>query len=50
VAALEIAVVEWQSRHVALGHSNEHGLAITNVLLQVVIGAIAVFAGYAAAR
>jgi CrcB protein len=33
-----------------LGHGNEHGLAVSNVLLQVVIGAIAVFAGYAAAR
>ena len=33
-----------------LGHSQEHGLAVSNVLLQIVLGAIAVFAGYAAAR
>src|SRR5881394_3842668 len=33
-----------------LGHGNEHALAVANVLLQVVIGLIAVFAGYAAAR
>jgi len=33
-----------------LGHGREHGLAVANVLLQVVAGAIAVFAGYAAAR
>jgi CrcB protein len=33
-----------------LGHSSEHGLAAANVLAQVVIGLIAVFAGYAAAR
>jgi fluoride exporter len=33
-----------------LDHGREHGLAIANVLAQVVLGAIAVFAGYAAAR
>jgi len=33
-----------------LGHGSEHGLAVSNVLLQVVIGSVAVFAGYAAAR
>jgi CrcB protein len=33
-----------------LGHGSEHGLAAANVLAQVVIGLIAVFAGYAAAR
>ena len=33
-----------------LGHSSEHGLSVANVLAQVVIGLIAVFAGYAAAR
>jgi CrcB protein len=33
-----------------LGHGNEQGLAAANVLAQVVIGLIAVFAGYAAAR
>ena len=33
-----------------LGHGNEHGLAVANVLFQVVAGLIAVFAGYAAAR
>ena len=32
------------------GHGNDHGLAVSNVLLQVVLGAVAVFAGYAAAR
>jgi CrcB protein len=33
-----------------LEHGGEYGLAAANVLLQVVIGLIAVFAGYAAAR
>ena len=33
-----------------LGHGSEHGLAVSNVLLQVVLGLVAVFAGYAAAR
>lgn len=33
-----------------LGHGTERGLALANVLAQVVLGAIAVFAGYAAAR
>ena len=33
-----------------LTHGTERGLAMTNVLAQVVLGAIAVFAGYAAAR
>jgi CrcB protein len=33
-----------------LGHGSEHGLAVSNVLVQVVLGLIAVFAGYAAAR
>jgi CrcB protein len=33
-----------------LGRGNEHGLAVANVLFQVVVGLIAVFAGYAAAR
>jgi fluoride exporter len=33
-----------------LGHGNDHGLAVSNVLLQVVLGGLAVFAGYAAAR
>jgi len=33
-----------------LGHGSDHGLAVSNVLLQVVIGSVAVFAGYAAAR
>ena len=33
-----------------LGHSDQHGLAVSNVLLQIVLGSIAVFAGYAAAR
>jgi CrcB protein len=33
-----------------LGHGDQHGLAVANVLLQIVVGAIAVFAGYAAAR
>lgn len=33
-----------------LGQSSEHGLAVSNVLLQTVVGAVAVFAGYAAAR
>jgi CrcB protein len=33
-----------------LGRGSEHGLAISNVLLQIVLGCIAVFAGYAAAR
>src|SRR5947208_12071081 len=31
-----------------LGHGNEQGMALANVLLQVVLGAVAVFAGYAA--
>ena len=34
----------------ALAHGSERGLAISNVLAQCVLGAIAVFAGYAAAR
>jgi CrcB protein len=33
-----------------LGHGSERGLAVSNVLFQVVVGCIAVFAGYAAAR
>ena len=33
-----------------LGHGNDHGLAVSNVLVQIVLGLIAVFAGYAAAR
>jgi CrcB protein len=33
-----------------LEHGRDHGLAAANVLFQVVIGLIAVFAGYAAAR
>jgi CrcB protein len=33
-----------------LTHGTERGLAIANVLVQVVVGAIAVFTGYAAAR
>lgn len=33
-----------------LGHGSEHGLAAANVCFQVVVGLIAVFAGYAAAR
>jgi CrcB protein len=33
-----------------LGHGNDHGLAVSNVLGQIVLGLIAVFAGYAAAR
>jgi CrcB protein len=33
-----------------LGHGSDHGLAVSNVLGQVVLGLIAVFAGYAAAR
>jgi fluoride exporter len=33
-----------------LSHGPERGLAVANVLAQVVIGTIAVFAGYAAAR
>jgi CrcB protein len=33
-----------------LGHGSDHGLAVANVLLQVVLGTVAVFAGYAAAR
>lgn len=33
-----------------LGHGSEHGLAVSNVLLQIVLGCVAVFAGYAAAR
>ena len=33
-----------------LEHGHEHGLALANVLLQTVVGLIAVFAGYAAAR
>ena len=33
-----------------LGHGNEQGMAVANVLLQTVLGAVAVFAGYAAAR
>jgi CrcB protein len=33
-----------------LGHGGEQQLAIANVAAQVVLGAIAVFAGYAAAR
>jgi CrcB protein len=33
-----------------LGHGTEHQLAVANVLLQIVLGAVAVFAGYAAAR
>jgi CrcB protein len=33
-----------------LGHGNEHGLAMSNVLVQIVLGCIAVFAGYAAGR
>jgi CrcB protein len=32
-----------------LSHSTEHGLAVSNVLLQIALGSIAVFAGYAAA-
>jgi len=32
-----------------LSRTSEHGLAVSNVLLQVVLGSIAVFAGYAAA-
>ena len=33
-----------------LGHSNDNGLAVSNVLVQIVLGLVAVFAGYAAAR
>jgi CrcB protein len=33
-----------------LEHGRQHGLAVSNVLMQTVIGLIAVFAGYAAAR
>ena len=33
-----------------LGHSNDHGLAVSNVAAQIVLGLVAVFAGYAAAR
>jgi CrcB protein len=33
-----------------LAHGNEQGMAVANVLLQIVLGAVAVFAGYAAAR
>jgi len=33
-----------------LGHGSDHGLAVSNILLQVVLGCVAVFAGYAAAR
>ena len=33
-----------------LGHGNDHGLAVSNVLVQIVLGLVAVFAGYAAAR
>jgi CrcB protein len=33
-----------------LAHGDQHGLAVSNVLLQVVLGCIAVFAGYAAGR
>jgi|SRR4030095_13371880 fluoride exporter len=33
-----------------LAHGREQGLAVSNILFQVVTGCIAVFAGYAAAR
>src|SRR5262245_31100669 len=33
-----------------LGHGDQHQLAVANVAAQVVLGSIAVFAGYAAAR
>ena len=33
-----------------LAHGRDHGLAVSNVMFQVVVGCIAVFAGYAAAR
>jgi CrcB protein len=33
-----------------LEHGTQHGLAVSNVLVQIVLGLIAVFAGYAAAR